>query len=173
MPSRPHSRNVRGGRSPLTGALKGAVAGAAGVWVMDQVGWWMWDREDPRALRQEERARVGGMDPAHVIANRVAGAMGTRLVPRQPHPAGIAVHYAIGVMPAMIYAPLRRQIPGLGGARGLLYGLALFLAVDEALTPVLGVAGGPSEYPWQAHARGLATHLILGAVTDGVLDLLD
>jgi hypothetical protein len=45
--------------------------------------------------------------------------------------------------------------------------------VDEGVVPALGLGGGPAEYPWQAHARGLATHLILGAVTDGVLDVMD
>ena len=153
--------------------VKGAIAGALGVWVMDKVGWWMWNREDPKALQREREARPAGLDPAHVVANRVAEAADTSLGRPQPHPAGIGVHYAIGVAPAMLYAPLRRRIKGLGAGHGLLYGLGLFLVVDEAVVPALGLSGGPADYPWQAHARGLATHLVLGVVTDGVLDLLD
>lgn len=159
--------------SVLRDVVKGAVAGAVAVWAMDRVGWWMWNRENQGDLMREEAARVEGMDPAHVVANRLARAAGTELSPPQPHPAGIAVHYAIGMVPAMLYAPLRRQIPALSAGRGLVYGLGLFLAVDEGAVPLLGLGSGPRAYPWQAHARGLATHLVLGAVTDGVLNALD
>ena len=96
-----------------------------------------------------------------------------RRSPPQPHPAGIAVHYALGVLPGALYAPLRRRLGGLGAGRGLLYGLGLFLVNDELLAPALGLASGPTAYPWQAHARGLAEHLVLGAATDAVLGAAD
>ena len=60
----------------------------------------------------------------------------------------------------------------LGIWRGPLYGIGLFLAVDEIITPALGYASGPFAYPWQAHARGFFAHLILGTTTDIVLNLL-
>ena len=153
--------------------LKGAVAGAVAVWAMDRLGWALWNREDPAALARERAARVEGMDPAHVLANRVADAVGRPLQPRQPHPAGIAVHYGIGMAPAMAYAALRRQTPALRTGRGLAYGLGMFLLVDEGVVPALGLASGPAAYPWQAHARGLVTHLLLGVATDVTLDVLD
>lgn len=153
--------------------VKGAVAGAVGVWAMDKVVWWMWNREDPAALEQERQARPGGMDPAHNIANRVAGAMGKELSPAQPHPAGVAVHYGLGVMPGSAYAVLRKRVPVVGAGGGLLYGLAMTLMEDEGISPLLGLAGAPTEYPWQAHLRGVVGHLVLGAVTHATLDLLD
>ncbi|MDP9382790.1 MAG: DUF1440 domain-containing protein, partial [Chloroflexota bacterium] len=61
----------------------------------------------------------------------------------------------------------------IGAGRGLLYGAVLFLLNDEILAPVLGLASGPTAYPWQAHARGLISHVVLGAATDTVLDVLD
>lgn len=94
---RTHGR--QGSSDVVTDLVKGAIAGAVAAWATDRVGWWMWNREDPAALRQEREARVEGMDPAHVTANRVAEAAGTFLTPRQPHPAGIAVHYGLGVEP--------------------------------------------------------------------------
>lgn len=166
-------RKKGSGSSWVAGLVKGALAGAAGVWVMDRVGWAIWDRQDRRTLDREREARIGGMDPAHATANRVAGLAGTSLVPAQPHPAGIAVHYAIGMAPAMLYAVYRDRVSGLRAGRGLLYGLGLFFLVDEGMTRLLGIAGRPTEYPWQAHARGLASHLVLGAVTDGTLEVLD
>jgi uncharacterized membrane protein YagU involved in acid resistance len=50
--------------------------------------------------------------------------------------------------------------------------LALFLIADELLKPLLGLIPGPTRYPWQTHARGLIGHLVLGAVTDTVFDVL-
>lgn len=157
----------------LTDVVKGAIAGAVAVWAMDKVVQWMWDHEDPAALQQEREARPNRMDPAHNLANRVAGAMGKELSPAQPHPAGVAVHYGLGIMPGAAYAVLRKRVPAVGAGGGLLYGLALTLMEDEGMAPLLGLAGAPTEYPWQAHLRGVVGHLVLGAVTHATLDLLD
>lgn len=51
--------------------------------------------------------------------------------------------------------------------------MGLTVVNDEILAPVLGLASGLTHYPWQAHARGLVGHLVLGATTDTVLDVLD
>ncbi len=161
------------GRGLAAGAVKGAIAGAVGVWVMDQVGWGLYLREDRGALRQEQQARVGRRDVAHVAAGKLTGAVGLTLTPAQPHPAGIAIHYALGIVPGALYGSLRGRLTGIGAGRGLLYGAGLFLVNDEILAPVLGLASGPTAYPWQAHARGLVAHLALGVSTDATLDALD
>lgn len=167
------NRDGKDGGDVLTGMVKGAIAGAVGVWVMDQVGWSMWNREDPVALQQEREARVEGMDPAHVMVNRAADAVGTPLSPRQPNPAGVAMHYGLGIIPGALYGALRHRVDGIDAGRGMLYGLGLFLLEDEGVAPLMGFASAPGAYPWQAHARGLVSHLVLGAVTDATLDLLD
>ena len=141
--------------------------------MMDRVGWGMYLREDPQAFDREKPARVGGMDVAHVAAGKLANVVGLKLTPQQPHPAGIAVHYALGILPGALYGTLRDRVAGLGAGRGLVYGAGLFLINDELLAPVLGLASGPTAYPWQAHARGLVSHMVLGAATDTVLDVLD
>jgi hypothetical protein len=169
-------RGRRGGRAGARVAVdlaKGAIAGAAGVWLMDRVGWALYRREEPAALRREQEARAGGLDVAHAAANKLAGALGRPLAPAQPHPAGLAVHYALGAVPGALYAVLRRRARGLTAGRGLLYGLGLFLVNDELLAPALGLASGPTAYPWQAHARGLVSHLALGAATEAALEALD
>jgi hypothetical protein len=157
----------------LADAIKGAIAGAIGVWAMDKVTWAMWHRTDPGHLRQEEQARPGGLDPAHIMANQAAEAMGTELVPRQPHAAGTAVHYGLGVMPGAAYAALRHRMPMMTAGAGLLYGLGLFVANDEIANPLLGTSGGPTEYPMEAHVRGLVGHLVLGAATHASLKVMD
>lgn len=152
--------------------LRGAVAGAVGVWVMDQVDWFNYRHEDPAARRRTQEARPGGLDPAHVMANKVAGALGAELSPPQPHPVGIAVHYSLGVGPGALYGALRDRAPVVGTGRGLLYGLGLFLLQDELANAAVGLSASPREYPWQAHARGLVAHLVYGLVTDTVLTVL-
>lgn len=168
----PNDRHRRNG-SVMTGVLKGAVAGAAGVWAMDRLDWFLFGHEDPQARHRTQRVRPGGLDPAHVAANRAARMIGRELSPRQPHPAGIAMHYAIGIAPGALYATLRHRMEGLGMARGPLYGLALFVLHDEIINPVTGLSAPPHRYPWQAHARGLAAHLVYGLVTDLALDAMD
>ena len=164
----------RGDGSLVTDAAKGAIAGAIGVWALDKITWAMWNRTDPENLRREEQeARPRGMDPAHVMANRAAEAMGRELTPRQPHPAGIAVHYGIGVMPGAAYGALRQRVPVITAGGGMLFGLALFLIQDEGLNPILGTSGGPTEYPAEAHVRGLVGHLVFGATMHASLKLLD
>lgn len=153
--------------------LKGAVAGAVGVWALDRVTWYLWNREDPAAIARELRARPRGMDPAHVMANRAANGLGRRLTPRQPHPAGIAAHFALGVVPGALYGALRHRSGGVRPGRGLLFGLALFILQDEIANWLLGMSGSPAQYPWQAHARGVAGHLAYGAATEMTLGLLD
>ncbi len=153
--------------------VKGAVAGAIGVWALDQVTWFMWNREDPEVLAQERQARPGGLDPAHVTADRVSQALGVQLMPKQPNPPGIAVHYSLGVVPGALYGVLRHTVPGLGLGRGALFGLGLFLLQDELLNSLLGTSGAPTDYPWQAHARGVVGHVVYGIVTDTMCDVLD
>jgi hypothetical protein len=160
----------------LNNALKGAVAGAIAVWAMDRLDWFIFEHEDPQARHRTESVRPDGLDPAHVVASRAAHAIGTELHPSQPHPAGIATHYALGIGPAAIYGALRERLLVTSQNQDFLYGLGLglglFLVQDEGLNQVMGLSGKQKDYPWQAHARGLAAHLTFGLVTNLALNLL-
>lgn len=158
--------------SVATDMLKGAVAGAVATWVMDRVDWAMYRREDPKSRRRTWAVRPEHKDPAHVIASRAARAIGVK-PPPQNHPAGTAVHYAIGIAPAAIYGATRDRLPGVGAGRGLAFGLAMFVVEDEVANPLMGFAAPPQRYPWQPHARGLVAHLVYGLVTDAAFNLLD
>jgi hypothetical protein len=161
----------------LNNALKGAIAGAIGVWAMDRLDWFLYRREDPQATRRIKEVRPGGMDPAHVATNRAANLLDTQLHPTQPHPAGVGIHYALGVGPAAVYGAMRERLPvsthGQDYLYGLGLGLGLFLVQDEGLNQVMGLSGKQKDYPWQSHARGLVAHLTLGFVTNLVLNLLN
>lgn len=162
-----------GAGSLVADAIEDALAGAAGTWLMDRVSTFLYEREDPAAVRQEEAARVDGADPATVAVKNIASATGTDLSTAQTERAAMVVHYALGVVPGALYGVLRQRIPGVVAGSGLLYGLGLFLVNDELLGPLLGLAAGPTAYPWQAHARGLAAHLTLGLTTEATIDVLD
>lgn len=157
----------------LRNVLKGAVAGAAGVWVMDRLTWYMYRNEDARAYRKEKKAQVEGKYAAHVAASRMAAALDKELSSKELYAAGKGVHYMMGIVPGILYGAYRHKAKELGAWRGLLYGFGLFVVMDEVVAPLLGLASGPRAYPWQAHARGLAGHLALGVTTDATLKALE
>lgn len=159
-------------RNSIAGDLVwGAVAGASAIWVADRLDWYLHEREPAGSRRQVIAARPGGLDPAHVIANRAAQAVGTRLSPAQPHPAGIAVHYGLGAIMGAVYGALYRRTPMVGSGHGLLYGMSMFALEDEGLNTLLGTGGRPRDYPWQAHVRGAVVHGLFGVATDTLLRL--
>lgn len=160
------------GNSIATDMLLGAVAGAVGVWVMDQVDWFNYRHEDPQARRRTQQVRPGGEDPAHATAGMAERAMGAELSRSQHHAVGTVIHYTLGIGPGAIYGALRGRVPVVGAGHGTAYGLGLFLMQDEVINAAAGVSAKPREYPWQAHARGLVAHLVYGAVTDTVLTVL-
>jgi uncharacterized membrane protein YagU involved in acid resistance len=117
--------------------------------------------------------RPGGLDPAHVAANRIAGALGRELNPQQPHPLGIALHYSFATVPTVAYALLRHRAPAVAMGGGTLFGLAAMMVEDEGISPLLGLAAPPQDYPWQDHARSLVAHVVVGLVAEGLLRALD
>lgn len=93
----------------------------------------MVEHGDQDVWRWTQAMRPYGKDPAHNIAGMAARAVGWT-PPPQPHLAGIATHYAIGMAPAAAYAVARAHIPGGMVSRGLLLGLGLFAIEDEVCT---------------------------------------
>ena len=148
------------------------IAGAAAIYVTDKLDTWLWRQAGSSAQAKTVAARPGGMDPAHVLANRLADALGTPLDPPQPNPVGIAIHYGFGGLMGALYAVLRRQVGFVGAGSGVPFGMTMFFAQDEGLNMALGTAGPPGDYPWQDHARGLAVHGAFGYVTDMLLRVL-
>jgi len=154
-------------------ALVGAMAGAAAVWVMDRVDWFNFRHEDPEARARTQAVRPRGLTPAPLLADKIAKGLGLDLQPANDSAAGKAVHYAIGIMPGALYGALRHKVPGLDAGRGALFGTGLFLIQDEGLNAVVGLSAKPQDYPWQAHARGFAAHIVYGLVLDTTIRLAD
>lgn len=161
------------GYGVVSKALMGAAAGAVGTWALDRADWRMWKHESQDARLQTNSVRPFGEPPAHVFVKKAEQTLGLNPTPEQHEIAGVAVHYGIGITPAIVYSIVRDKLPGEGPVRGLLYGLSLFLLQDEAVNAATGLAAKPQKYPWQAHARGLLSHLVYGLATEMVLNLMD
>jgi uncharacterized membrane protein YagU involved in acid resistance len=164
---------ANGSKSIFAEVLKGAVAGAAAVWVMDRITWYMYQHEDPKAYKQEKEAQVEGKYVAHVAADKMINALGVNVTDQQQYYAGKSIHYLLGMVPAALYAVFRHRAEELTFGRGLAFGLGLFIVMDEITAPLFGLSSGPRAYPWQAHVRGLLGHLAVGATTDAVLKVMD
>ncbi len=162
----------RAGDGLLSGLVMGAMAGAIGVYAMDHVGHYLYQRSDAKTRVAEAAARPGGLDPAHAIADRVTRAAGVELANKHDNSAGLLVHYAIGIIPAALYGMLRDRVGFFGAVRGILFGFTTFVVQDEVAGPGLGVSAPAMDYPWQAHGRGLVSHLAFGAATDAALRVL-
>lgn len=151
----------------ITGTMaKGAIAGAAGTWVMGKVTNYLMDLQSEATTRQETQAMIEGKSAPQLTAEQISKQVGIPVSASQ-------VSYATGILPAMFYGVLLDRFGRMGGGRGLLYGTMLFLLMDEIATPIAGLANKPSTYPWQTHARGLAGHLALGVVTYALFKLIN
>lgn len=155
-----------------TDALRGAAAGAVATWVMDGVTTAMLQAQPKRDTTREEAAQPNGRSSVGNLVARAQSAIGLRLRAANRRKVETAVHYGLGIVPGAIYGVLRPRVPGLGSARGLAYGTAVFLLNDELLNTKLGLAGPASAYPARTHLRGLVGHAVLGATMDTSLDLL-
>lgn len=159
-------------KSLMADLVKGAVAGAVATYVMSQATTAIYEREPREAREREEEAR-GGQSAYASAADLIAGGAGVELSDEARARGASAIHWALGIAAGVKYAVLRRYWPGIRAGYGLAYGAVFFLMMDELMVPALGLTPGPTAFPWQTHARGLAGHLAFGAMNDGTLRALD
>lgn len=165
------SRTKRNG-DLLGDLLKGALAGAAATWVMGQATTYLYERESKEARETEDEAR-GGKTAYGVAAEKVAGAAGMELSDEQRQKVGSGIHWALGAGAGAVYGLLRHRVPGADLGAGLLFGTAFWLTIDEGANYALRLTPGPTAFPWQTHARGLAGHLVFGLSAHAALEALD
>ncbi len=160
------------GRSMAEALLKGVLAGTFATVAMDRVTSYMWARENRKAREDYERV-TGGKYVPNRSAERVKQLLGLHLSQEQENRLASAMHWGLGLGAAATYALMRRTHPRATLGRGLLFGTVFWALIDESATVLLGLAEPPREYPWQAHARGLAGHLVYGVAADTTINLLD
>jgi len=158
--------------SLLGDATRGAIAGAAATWAMDQVTTVMLAVQAPEVTAQEEAAQANGKSSVSNLVDRVEAETGLVVPPARRPLVEQAVHYALGAVPGALYGVFRRWIPFARARSGLVYGLGLFVVNDEYLNTRLGLASAPRAYPPETHLRGLAGHAVLGVGTESAIQLL-
>jgi uncharacterized membrane protein YagU involved in acid resistance len=156
----------------LRDALRGAVAGAAAVWLMDLVTTAMLDGQPPEVTAREEAAQPNGKPALVNLVERLEAEYEVELSDDQRESLVQVLHYGLGVLPGAVYGALRSRVPLVGTANGLLYGLLLYVVNDEYLNSRLGFAAPFGAYPVESHWRGLVGHAVLGAATDTGIELL-
>ena len=162
----------RAGDGMLGGLVRGALAGAAGVWALHEVDKYLAARESKATRDATLAARPGGLDTAHVVADRAAKAVGVELDHPEENKLGLGVKYAIGIVPAALLGALRDRLGWLTAGRGFAFGVTTWAVEDEWASSRMGLAGTPTQYPWQVHGRGFIGHVVYGLTVDAVLRVL-
>ena len=152
--------------------MRGAVAGAAGTWLMDLVTTGMLEVQPREVTARERAAQPNGKSSVANLVDRVEAGTGLRIPAPQRPMLENAIHYALGIVPGAIYGVIRRYLPFATVGRGLAYGLVLFAANDEYANTKLGLAGPPGAYPPETHFRGLTGHAVLGMATETGIELM-
>jgi hypothetical protein len=146
--------------------LVGAAAGYAANRCMDLATSWFYGRQSEESRAREEEVLPGG---ALVAGGRdMARMMGMEnpddeTVARLGLRAHRGIGMAYGVLGALLVGTRVRPMRA-----GLLVGVAAFVLVDEALNAVQ-LEPSPSDFPMEAHARGVVGHLAFGAALGAVL----
>ena len=106
----------------LISALRGALAGAAAVWLMDLVTTAMLDHQGPDVTEREEAARPNEQPALVNLVDRLEERTGVELSDDQRESLVTVFHYALGVVPGAMYGVLRSGCRWPAPATASLYG---------------------------------------------------
>ncbi len=121
------------------------------------------EEEHPRKASNEEN------DTTVKAASAIfEGILGHKLSRDEKKIAGPAVHYTVGTGIGGLYGAVAEIVPEVTTGRGLPFGVAFWLVVDETVVPVLGLSKPPTEYPVSTHVYALASHLVYGLTAEVV-----
>lgn len=164
------------------GLIVGLIAGAVGAWAMNLT----------QALFSENTATHGAQSlqkgsPHHGAARELQSgssdresddatmraaqlisktAFDRKLSGREKNTGGTIAHYFMGGTSGAIYGALAETWPEVTFGSGLAFGVAVWLAADEALVPMLGLSKASTEYSLRTHGYSLASHLVYGLTVE-------
>jgi len=157
-------------RDLVSGAAAGVVGGYVGTKVMNPVTTKLYELA-PEADKAREKAVSPG-SPYRIGVQKAAGLLGISLTGEQLNAAAAAAAYMVGISGGLLYVALRRVLHLNPIVAGLVAALALFLVVDEGLTPALGLSAPDRAYPLSTHLRGFLGHLAYGAAAAATAEVL-
>ena len=160
--------------NPFSGAIAGAIGGAAGSYTMELFQAW-WNDLEKRTGPKPARAKTGAADkkedePATVrVAERASEKLlDAPLSDDQKPAAGEAVHYAMGTATGAIYGFVAEIFPPARMFNGMLMGAIVWWTADNMAVPAQKLGKKPEEVPPSMHAYALASHLVYGVTTEVV-----
>ncbi len=157
-------------RDVVSGAAAGVVGGYVGTKVMQPVTTKLRELA-PEADKEREKAVSPG-PPYRIGAQKAAALVGVKLDEKQLETAASAMPYTVGIAGGLLYVALRRVARMNPVMAAVASGMALFFAVDEGLTPTLGLSAPNNMYPLSTHLRGFLGHLVYGAGVAVTADVL-
>lgn len=156
-------------QNPMVGAFCGLVGGAVASAVMD-VYWKVVKESLGERPEQKPKGKNDGQkeeEPStQIIADKLSQALTGEEIPKKDRAvAGIGVHYATGLLFGALFGIAAAMFPRLRIMGGLLYGAAIWAALDEVALRVLGIAPDADKVPPIEHAQALGAHLVYGSST--------
>ena len=148
----------------------GCRGGYVGTKVMNPVTTKLYELA-PEADKAREKAVSPG-SPYRIGVQKAAALLGISLTEEQLNLAATAAPYMVGISGGLLYVALRRVLHLNPIVAGLVAALALFLVVDEGLTPALGLSAPDRAYPLSTHLRGFLGHLAYGAAAAATAEVL-
>jgi hypothetical protein len=147
------------------GILSGAIAGLVASFAMDRF----------QALASAMSSDGSGGEPAtEQAADAAAKVVTGHELPAADKPlGGQSVHYALGTLLGVVYGVAAEFRPQVTAGFGTAFGTGIALLLDEAAVPAVGLGEAPWKTPVSTHLYGLTSHLVFGAVAEGVRRSVD
>jgi putative membrane protein len=154
-------------------AVAGAAGGLVASFAMNQFQALLQMVEKKIQPEKQEKPPEEDEDATVKTAQAICRAVaGRELQPAEKKPAGAIVHYAYGTVIGAAYGVLTARAPMVATGRGVAYGAAAWLGGDEIAVPAFGLGKTPSRVPAISHVKEFVAHVVYGAVTHGVFQLL-
>jgi putative membrane protein len=94
--------------------------------------------------------------------------LGRDLTPDERKVAGPLLHYLSGAVAGAAYGVLAEMAPRVTAGGGVPFGLAVWLAADEGIVPLLGLTPPPQDNPPHRHLLAAMAHCVYGGTTEAV-----
>ena len=159
------ARNLTGMRpgNLARGLVAGVAAGLVASLAMDvfQQGWTSLAAN--KETDKNHKSKPATLKAADKVSQAVAG---TVVADKAQTVAAAGVHYLTGAALGALYGVAAEFAPAATFGFGSLFGAATWLALDEGLSPTLGLAPRPGDVPATDHAFALVSHLVFGAALE-------
>jgi putative membrane protein len=156
-------------RGIVAGLVGGTIAaGAMSVVHRGLVGLISAKQQSAPTAKQHE-----GEDATVRVADGITRWLLSRPLPEETKPlAGNIVHYAFGASVGGLYGGIATLAPRVTLARGVPFGVAVWLGAHVIMVPALGLAPPLTRQPPSKEALEFVMHVVYGAVTEVVRRLL-